>query len=30
MVRTVTIEDFKDFKLMDQTEEIPKKGIGFR
>ncbi len=30
MVRTVTIEDFKDFKLMDQTDDKPKKGIGFR
>jgi SpoVK/Ycf46/Vps4 family AAA+-type ATPase len=30
MVRTVTIEDFKDFKLMDQTDDTPKKGIGFR
>ncbi|CAA6803663.1 MAG: Stage V sporulation protein K [uncultured Aureispira sp.] len=30
MVRTVTLEDFKDFKLMDQTDKKPKKGIGFR
>lgn len=30
MVRTVTIEDFKDFKLIDQTDDTPKKGIGFR
>jgi SpoVK/Ycf46/Vps4 family AAA+-type ATPase len=30
MVRTVAIEDFKDFKLIDQTEDTPKKGIGFR
>lgn len=30
MVRTVTIEDFKDFKLIDQTDDKPRKGIGFR
>lgn len=30
MMRTVTIEDFKDFKLLDQTDDKPKKGIGFR
>ncbi|BDS09480.1 AAA family ATPase [Aureispira anguillae] len=30
MVRTVTIEDFKDFKLIEQNDDTPKKGIGFR
>lgn len=30
MVRTVTIEDFNDFKLIEQNDDIPKKGIGFR
>lgn len=30
MVRTVTIEDFKDFKLIEQNEHPTRKGIGFR
>lgn len=30
MVRTVTLEDFNDFKLIDQNDETPRKGIGFR
>lgn len=30
MVKTVMLDDFTDFKLMDQNNDTPRKGIGFR
>ena len=32
LMRLITLEDFKDFKLIEQgeNEELPRKGIGFR
>jgi hypothetical protein len=32
MMRLITLEDFKDFKLIEQedNDDLPRKGIGFR